>query len=176
MENREVKTGQIYRHFKNKLYQIVCVAKHSETGENLVIYQKLYDDFGVHARPYDMFISEVDHDKYPNVTQKYRFELLDVSAKKADPEETQTIDIVSEEVTDETKVDCNSDLLSFLDAESFEEKKNLLVGMRLRLNDRLIDDLAASIDVVVEPGEIDKRYKSLLTCIDTRAKFERRFR
>ena len=68
---REIKPGKKYRHFKGTIHEVIAIAKHTETLEDLVIYT--HDD-QIWARPYDMFIGEVDHEKYPNVKQKYRFE------------------------------------------------------------------------------------------------------
>lgn len=86
MEQERFKIGDIVRHFKKEddvknssmyLYKILAFATHTENGEKLVIYQALYSPYKTCARPYDMFVSEVDRDKYPNVKQKYRFEVVD---------------------------------------------------------------------------------------------------
>ena len=81
---------EIYRHFKGKYYMVTGVATHSETREQLVIYQALYPPYGIYARPLDMFMSEVDHVKYPDVKQKMRFEHVDRNSLEDEHEAAET--------------------------------------------------------------------------------------
>lgn len=82
---RGILVGDIVQHFKREwvssetseyLYKILAFAQHTETGEKLVVYQGMYPPFKICARPYDMFMSEVDREKYPKIRQKYRFEKI----------------------------------------------------------------------------------------------------
>lgn len=167
MAERIPVSGEIYRHFKNKLYQIVTIATHSETGEKLVIYQALYGDFGVYARPLSMFTSEVDREKYPEVTQKYRFELVE-REKKEDVTGTQQ----NKSVLSDTEEQVEPKLMEFLDADSFEEKYDILTSMRDIITDKMINNMAVVLDVVIPEGKLDDRYEQLKQCIRTRQRFE----
>ena len=74
MERALPRHNEVWRHFKDKLYRIVTIAQHTETGEQMVVYQAMYGEEGYYVRPLDMFMSEVDREKYPDVENKWRFE------------------------------------------------------------------------------------------------------
>lgn len=189
--------GEKYLHFKNKLYQVIAVAKHSETMEPYVVYQALYGDFGIYIRPYDMFISEVDHEKYPKVTQKYRFQYVEAEtadSRSSEPKEQKTAtdcepkqqktEADCEPKQQKTAADCEPEkdedadeqinpwLLRFLDAETMEEKYQIVCDIKDEITDRLIDDLAVVVDVVIPEGKLSDRYAQLKYCIRTRQKYE----
>ena len=176
---RIVRPGQFYKHFKDKLYQIVTVAEHSETGEKMVVYQALYGDFRTYVRPYEMFVSEVDRDKYPQVSQKYRFELINsenFGNTEVKPEKSETAE-VKEEVADICESDSelagvNPDLLAFLDLDTLAEKLEMFRDLRKRIDDHLLDSIAASLDIVVEEGPLPQRYQEVLNCLETMEHFE----
>lgn len=205
MENsRTPKPGEIYRHFKNKLYQVITIASHSESGEQLVIYQALYGDFRAYARPLDMFMSEVDRSKYPDVEQKYRFELVDRAklveietvkelARKVSREDGDAININMkeskednfeyirgnsfEDMAEEVQGEADPNLMRFLDAETYEDKLEVLKSLKKHMDERMISDIAVSLDIVAEEGTLEERYEAVKRCLETYKKFEcNRFR
>lgn len=172
MEDRRPATGEIYRHFKGKLYQIVAIATHSETREELVIYQALYGAYKVYARPLAMFVSEVDHEKYPAAEQKYRFEK--VKLQEETPEQQKTEAAVTEAAPDavESEEQANPFLLRFLDADTYEEKYKILNEMENDITDRLINDFSVVLDVVIPEGDLTGRYIQLKQCVATMCRYE----
>lgn len=202
MTNTIPAPGEFYRHFKNKYYQVLAVATHSETKEKLVIYQALYDDFRVYARPLSMFISEVDHEKYPDVKQKFRFEKVDraniknaaknpesqpeQSSEKKNPEkkdeEQETDEFVNKifRRKKETKKEVYLEgpdqpspiLMEFLDLRTMDAKVRFLSDNKKKLTNEIINAMAASIDVTVPDGPLELRYSSLRSCLQTKAKYE----
>ena len=151
------KPGEFYRHFKDKMYQIIAVAVHSETKEKLVIYQALYGEYGVYARPLDMFMSEVDKEKYPDAVHKYRFEKIEnigelsknSSSSNCENEESLYTDeknISDKVLKDNIQSDKAPNLgknyfMEFLEADSFSDKREIILANREFISDRELDTM-----------------------------------
>ena len=196
------KPHEIYKHFKGNLYQIVTIAQHSETGEQLVIYQAMYGDFKTYARPLSMFTSEVDKVKYPEVQQRFRFELQGADADRqtresdtvngaqdastgAAPTATaqdaaaQPASVATHPVAPAAQIEVAEEeptldplVLEFLDADSYEQKLNILAGLHHRITDEMITTMAIACDIEVNDGETEERYEELKNCLLTMEKFE----
>ena len=174
--------NQIYKHFKGNLYKIVTVATHTETEEELVIYQALYGDFKIYARPLSMFMEEVDRVKYPNVTQKMRFELVEqlveapivsnvieaktVVAEKVETESDANLGEAEEEITLDPLLE------AYLDTDSYRERINILHGLQHRITEHMLNTMAIVIDFELPEGDIQTKYNALHDCLLTKEKYE----
>ena len=146
----ELAIGKIYQHFKGDLYRVLNVAVHTETNEELVIYQALYDESKIYARPKDMFMSKVDKDKYPDVKAEYRFTEFDDN--------------------DQTKI--HPMVMKFLDANELSEKLRILEDMKAKVTNGMLNTMAYSMDLELNDGDIEDRYFELYNCLSLREKME----
>jgi hypothetical protein len=187
---------ELYRHFKGNLYQIVTIATHSETREEMVVYQALYGDYKVYVRPLDMFMSKVDRAKYPDVSQEYRFEKVSAAdraseSKPVSEESSYSVpsyekererfrqepykpsDVMEKSVDEEAR-ELNMDplVIKFLDADLASEKNDILSKLRPTITNDMIDIMAMSLGVVVNEGDVYDRFNDLRTCLSTMEKFE----
>lgn len=189
------KAQEIYRHFKGNLYQILAVAEHSETAEKLVVYQALYGEYKVYARPLEMFLDKVDKVKYPDVAQEYRFELQNGEDPRL--KETGTVTAVVKEINEpqstqeneqenvagnmqeilpensqEEELNIDPMVLEFLDADSYEARLNILAGLRHRITDEMLTPMAIVCDIELPEGDVMERYEALRASLITKDKYE----
>ena len=203
MQNREsIVPGTLMKHFKGMLYQIISIAIHSETREEYVVYQALYGDFKTYIRPLDMFLSEVDHEKYPEVKQKYRFEVY--KPEKKDKEtteitsssvftsstttsrtnvvETSDLDDMLQEIhlqhviktKEEETVDTQQALLDFLDARSYQDKLEQLDLIKKHVDSHIVNSMAISMDIVLATETVEEQLEEIRNCLLTHIRFEDR--
>lgn len=171
---------EVYKHFKGNIYQIITIAEHSENGEKMVIYQAMYGDFKVYARPLDMFMEKVDKVKYPQVKQEYRFEKVEKEESSRPVAETympvtqETPKVQPVQETDVTEEELQLDplLLDFLDTDTYEEKLNILSALHSRITDDMITTMAIASDVEVAEGDLEVRYNQLKNCLLTLDRYE----
>lgn len=183
---RVVKAGEFYRHFKGNYYQVITLAHHSETDEILVVYQALYGEYKVCARPYDMFISKVDKEKYPKAGQEYRFEKVEppfseegIEKANIPKEGIEKANLLEEDIEKanfpEEVAQAKSDfLMEFLDAKSVKQKIELLDIMKNELDDHVINSICVSLDIPFVEGTMFEKYDSIRRVLETKEKYEKR--
>ena len=160
---------EIYKHFKGNMYQILTLAKHSESGEKMVVYQQLYAPYEVYVRPLEMFMSEVDSQKYPDEKQKFRFEKL-VLEDICDKEFNKNVEKNEFNSTEELTIEPR--LMAFLDAHSYERKLEILELLHPIITNEMIETMAVSLDIEVKEGDIEQRYSEIKSCLITMEHFE----
>lgn len=176
--------GDFYRHFKDKMYQVIAVAVHSETGEEMVVYQALYGSFGIYVRPLPMFISEVDKEKYPEAKQKYRFEKVDmVSGKPEENAGMQKPEIKTEDKaagslqsqTDLPPDRClheNKNLLAFLDAGTYHEKLEVLEERKDHFSPEELLAICEIMEIGRPDSEPEEKYYAVKRYLELQHKYE----
>lgn len=218
------KPYEIYEHFKGNRYQIITMAQHSETEEDMVVYQALYGEYKMYVRPLSLFMGMVDEKKYPEKKGQYRFQKVteEMPEEKGQPQTVESaaekkaleaVGSIREEKASETvsrageekasesvsrtgeeekleavnhagkteaseggetgdEVSIDPMVMDFLDADTYEERLNILAALHHRITDDMINTMAISVDVEIEDGPIETRYEELKHCIITFQKYQ----
>ena len=197
MEKRDIpRPGEFYRHFKNRLYQVIAVAYDAETEQQVVVYQALYGDYRVWVRPLENFLSRTDREKYPEASQEWRFERVQPAEaaprQEAAPASSEkTVTPAAPELKEGPAQDVSAPaepapavpavedgrtgtqvLLAFLDAETREEKKAVLVSGMARLTQRELDSIYMALDMPAQEGDIRSQVSGILSWMKTQERYE----
>lgn len=170
-ENRSVlpKPQELYRHFRGGLYQIVTLARLESNEEEMVVYQALYAPYQVWARPLKEFCELLDPARFPETGQRHRFERVDSGR----PEAGDRADSERSAAQDAGEVSPLDPMVErFLDAGTMEERLNILMAVRSRVTDQMIDTMAMASGLEIEEGEVMDRWNDLRECLLTIGKYE----
>ena len=180
MEYRIPKKGEIYRHFKGSLYEIVLIARDSETLEEKVVYKEV-DGESAYVRSLPMFVSLVDKEKYPNVTQEFRFELVQeacpsqmiqeaVALQRESQKETFVTE--KEDAGEKVQIVDRDMIMEYLELDSVDNKLDYLIRAKDRITEPFVSVVAQSLEFVENEGELSERYEEILRYLRTVAKYE----
>ena len=179
--------GELYRHFKNRLYQVIAVASDAETEAPLVVYQALYGDFRFWVRPLENFLSRTDREKYPDAAQEWRFERVTPAQAAEMPQAaalsqaaeipqaeapSQEAETAQAEAQTESAGSGREVLLKFLDAETPDEKKAALMTGMNKLTQKELDSIYMAMDMPAAEGDVRTQVSAILSWIRTRERFE----
>ncbi len=200
MERKKPVSEEFYRHFKGKIYQVKMLALDSETLREQVVYQAMYEPYQYFVRDLEEFMGMVDTKKYPEVGEKYRFEKItfergqkaEDSVKKEQWQKTQTGDSGRGEISDgeflkaiktgqperylggkltDSEI-AHRGLLQLLDADTFHERRQILIGLKQYIDKRMLNNIAVAFDIVLEEGDIEEQYDSVMRCMEAFARYE----
>ncbi len=192
------KAGEKYRHFKGTVYEVIAVARHSETMEELVIYRDTGKEDAVFARPMTMFMSGVDRMKYPGIAAEYRFTRVDETNRQAvssmenfsgkaavireeevpKKEELPNIEKIpraeeppeQEELSEPAGVP--AELLRFLDEDDYEEKLLILDEIKPKLTDGMLSAMGASLDLALNEGPMEEKLSEIRNYLTLQLKYD----
>lgn len=171
--------GEMYKDREGKPYQILCVAEHFDTEEKMVVYQALYGAFEFLVRPLGIFVRNMERAQKATVPKEHN----SIKAECREKTDSDSEKIQKEQKTFEPDQTLPADrqteggqadpaLLEFLDADTLEEKYQVIKSMQHSITDRLIDNFAVTLDLVIPDGRLDDRYQELLSSMRTMQKFE----
>lgn len=175
--------GEFYRHHKGSLYQILAIAIHTETEEPLVVYQALYGEFQVFARPLSLFLGKTEDGEKRFVKTEVKNavsvpETADDSiggGKTSEEETAAALPAEQREATEEAasgKQDFYERMEKFYDADSYEAKLEYLFALRDDLNEIALANIALSLDIAVPEGSLEERFQSIVSCLKTMKKYQ----
>ena len=179
------KPYEIYRHFKGNLYQIIAVAKDSEDGHDIVVYQALYHPFTIYARDLKMFMGPVDRSKYSAKEYPQEMRFAPITERKGEdfgavqPANAEPAGRYAEEKrsedrnAEERKIEVNPALMMFLDAENYEQKLDVLREVKGELTPEILTPIELSLGMEPQDGTVEERYRLVKTNLLTRQKYER---
>ena len=168
------KPQEMYRHRKGDIYQIRCLAKHGETGEMMVVYQAMYGAFQIYVISLSMFMKEIDTAVYSDAGQQYEFELISDIELASESQLMSTSESIAEEKIQEEDEQLNIDplVMEFLEADTYEQRLNILSALRHRITDDMINMMALAVDLEIKEGDVEERYEELRNCLLTFEKYE----
>ena len=167
MEYRIPKKGDIYRHFKGNLYEVIIIARDSETLEEKVVYKAVNGE-DAYIRNLSMFLSKVDRVKYPDVKQEFRFQLV--------TEENAVVAEAKNAEAEPVMADQNL-IFDFLDLDTANDKLQYLMQNKEKITDNFISVAAQSLDFAESKGNLEERFEDILKYLRTVSRYENtRFR
>ena len=173
------KAGETYRHFKGKTYEVLAVARHTETMEELVIYRDRDNPAAVYARPMTMFMSLIDRGKYPDAAGEYRFERMEgyglpgmqeLPVKAASHVRQAAPDAGAQE--EEMPEGVSRGLIRFLDEDDFEEKLLILDEIKGSVDDGMASAMAASLDLALNEGTVEDKLEEIRGYLNLQLKYD----